>query len=228
MEVISTIESIKKLEKSSNIHQCFRESFSDPFEVKELLKHVLSDKKSLDRIARNLYIHQNGFQKYILYTSTSGKWRIRLHVWKEKQKTPQDIHNHTFNFSSIVLTGELKNLIYSVDKLKGIVFKQLKYDINNRTNDSEIVPLNTLERLEVSKPVRLKKGCIYYQNADQIHRIDPVLFPTVTLVLQESWMRQNSTIYRTTSIPKNKVKRIHQPLEPTKVYEELSSICSLI
>ncbi|SNY95285.1 hypothetical protein [Flagellimonas pacifica] len=224
LEIISKNHDIINLENSRNIHGCFKKTFSTLSRTKVLLENALNDKKTIERISKNLYVHQNGFHKYILYTSKSRKWRIRLHIWDEMQFNNQDIHNHTFNFTSVVVQGGLKNLIFEGDLKNSSPYHLYRYNIDNETNDSQVTSLEETKGLKLKQSIDIKKGDVYYQDASIIHKIEAAEYPTATLVLQESWIRNNSTIYRNHLSNHLISERKHAPADSKIVSKNLMKI----
>lgn len=64
------------------------------------------------------YVHDNGFDKIILFQDPVTKMKLRLHVWHPLMipnivRPRQNVHNHRWDFSSIVLIGYVDHLSYS-------------------------------------------------------------------------------------------------------------------
>lgn len=63
-----------------------------------------------EAIAARSYWHPNGFVKLVL-TADPRAGQLRLHIWPEPPTT-DDIHGHAWSYESIVLTGELTEVVY--------------------------------------------------------------------------------------------------------------------
>lgn len=71
--------------------------------------------KDAGAVAENSYRHALGFTKLVL-AGVSSKWQLRLHIWNNAARHEEDLHNHRFDFSSLVLCGSLTNDTYEVGR----------------------------------------------------------------------------------------------------------------
>jgi predicted metal-dependent enzyme (double-stranded beta helix superfamily) len=63
--------------------------------------------------------HHNGFEKLTLYRSKNCGFTVRLHVWWPGEgREPGTIHNHRWNFTSVLLVGQMKEIIYEDQKTR--------------------------------------------------------------------------------------------------------------
>ena len=61
--------------------------------------------------------HHNGFEKLTLYRSKDWGFTVRLHIWWPGEgRQPGTIHNHRWNFTSVLLAGQMKEIIYECRK----------------------------------------------------------------------------------------------------------------
>ncbi|MBX9685626.1 MAG: hypothetical protein K2X27_02925 [Candidatus Obscuribacterales bacterium] len=91
-----------------------------------LIDCVLADKEALLRIAARSYTHTLGFRKIVLldqdYRLPDGSkgfgYQLRLHLWEPdcKEAVPllEAMHEHAFDFTSVMLTGAMENQCYEI------------------------------------------------------------------------------------------------------------------
>ncbi|UDM38176.1 hypothetical protein LIS44_14460 [Acinetobacter haemolyticus] len=89
----------------------------------ELLQCILADQHSLAQISARSYQHGNGFLKVVLL---DHGYKLRLHIWFAGQTCEENIHDHRWSFSSLVLTGALTSEIWSEDQT-GQSFQEYQY-----------------------------------------------------------------------------------------------------
>ena len=89
----------------------------------ELLQSILSDQHSLVQISARSYQHGNGFLKVVLL---DRGYKLRLHIWFAGQTCEENIHDHRWSFSSLILAGALKSEIWT-DHAEGQVFQEYEY-----------------------------------------------------------------------------------------------------
>ncbi len=90
--------------------QAARVVADDSTGLERLLDTVASDRSLARRIADDSYWHPNGFAKLNLHRHHAPQFRLRLHVWPGEDLSPTEpecsnIHNHRWDFSSVVLAG---------------------------------------------------------------------------------------------------------------------------
>ena len=88
-----------------------------------LLTAILNDKEILSEISARSYQHCNGFLKVVLL---DRGYKLRLHIWFAGQSCEENIHDHRWSFSSLVLTGALTSEIWSEDQT-GQSFQEYQY-----------------------------------------------------------------------------------------------------
>ena len=85
------------------------------------LEHILTTferyTESSVHVAADSYTHDNGFDKIVLFEDDTTKMKMRLHIWHpisapEVTRVIQNVHNHRWDFASIVLLGELVQHTY--------------------------------------------------------------------------------------------------------------------
>lgn len=94
----------------------------------ELIDDVLADEATLKVIADRSYTHTLGFRKITLLEPVidlpgggKGSYQVRLHIWQPDSKITVPLveskHEHSFDFISRVLLGEMENQCYTMHAL---------------------------------------------------------------------------------------------------------------
>lgn len=133
-------------------------------DVDEFLEQVRADDASMHRLAPMLGTHPLGFSKIVMWTSPQGT-RARLHVWPPREWPVEQVHNHRFNFASVILAGSYVHERYDVS---GEVPRRVAAD-------------------------ELRTGDAYWFGTDQFHRTLPSKDLTISMVLRGRAMLANST-----------------------------------
>jgi hypothetical protein len=154
-------------------------------QIAHLIKAILVDTEYLQKVASRSYTHSNGFDKFVLMTSDKPQYKLRLHIWwKDKDFLPQEhIHNHSWNFSSALITGAFRFQTYQVEN-----------------NGFEVY------HYECGFPKEVEKGQ-EVQNSDMSYRMQYLgtsilnnVFDT-TLSAGNSYSLSHNVLHRITSIP---------------------------
>lgn len=98
-----------------------------------------------------------------------GDGRLRLHVWDATHAEPNAsrIHDHPWDFESIILAGRLTNVRYvQVDGEAGELFKRVQ--IRCGEGGCAVSP-ETFDRLVAQPPETYGPGDRYHQNAAELH-----------------------------------------------------------
>lgn len=91
-------------------------SFASRVSAADICKEVLGDTGLLRAMAARSYRHPNGFDKLILLRDDRGAL-IKFDVWWEGDTDWGRIHDHRFDFSSLVFAGSLQLRHYLPAKL---------------------------------------------------------------------------------------------------------------
>ena len=95
----------------------------------ELLTAILADQATLQAVSARSYQHGNGFLKVVLL---DRGYKLRLHIWFAGQACEENIHDHRWSFSSLVLTGALTSEVWK-DHANGQPFQEYEYHAANQT-----------------------------------------------------------------------------------------------
>lgn len=73
-----------------------------------VIDEVLNDNLLLEQVMQASYKNATGFLKVVLIEGKEHPWKLRLHVWQEKEFP----HNHKWDFYSKIISGYLRQDIY--------------------------------------------------------------------------------------------------------------------
>lgn len=166
--------------------------------LKKLLSSIRDDRDTCASIAQRSYAHANGFDKIVL-CSDPGRWHLRLHIWwPEDTPIQQDVHNHAWNYASLVAAGRLTHTFYAVDTSVAGTHALIEYtpyfsDINPTATPLYRVlgSCSLREKMEVCTP----RGTAYWLDHREMHRIgpDPGVM-SCSLILQGPFKQRHSLI----------------------------------
>ena len=174
-----------------------------------MLEQILNDRYLLADVAGRSYRHINHFDKIVLIGNDDPQaYRLTLHLWRppytETELCDELIHDHRFNFWSVILTGALtsENLEFSES---GELFRQYRYTPELRSLAfHDFYEFSGETRLAKTTTSRRVAGESYYLSAPSIHRIVlPQTMITCTLVLRGPRLRRYSTVFNTEYPKKN-------------------------
>lgn len=86
-------------------------AFAERVSLDEIVNSVLRDRSLLNAVAASSYRHPNGFDKIILFRDSIDAL-IKIDIWWPEDTGWGRIHNHRFDFGSIVLFGRLRQRNY--------------------------------------------------------------------------------------------------------------------
>lgn len=163
-----------------------------PETIRKTLKHFLSN----SYIHLKPKVHPLGFYSFNLGAMNS-EHNLRLHVWDDSI-TPQNhgllIHNHMFNFKSLVLIGKVKNLTYSISKDQHKTGTQ--YEVSYTTDGSRLSKVNTGYAIRLINSVEINEGSYYRVQANEFHEsICQQSIFSATLVLTQTVTSVQPSVY---------------------------------
>lgn len=153
-----------------------------------------ADSGRLAALAARSYRHDNGFEKIVLGRASGSPLKLVLHVWKADDASESDnIHNHRWEFASIVLRGALRLDLYEADP-DGESYPVLRYLSPGEGNAYRLEPAGSMA-VSVSASVTLAAGSAYSWTAGLLHRAQGAGTPfTATLIVQGSPTRESTTV----------------------------------
>jgi hypothetical protein len=98
--------------------------------IENFLREIVSNEETLASVARQSYRHDNGFWKVVI--GHRGPVKLRVHIWNNLSMGPSgdsNIHNHRWDFSSLLLCGGYRQQIFSINEFEapGIRVSHFQY-----------------------------------------------------------------------------------------------------
>lgn len=163
--------------------------------------------------------HPLGF-KFLNLGSISESQDLRLHFWDSILDTPQDedlqIHNHSFDFESVVLIGKIRNEIfqlteneYSNSRLYEVKFVDNKSFLEKQKGNFEI-NIKTSEEID--------EGNFYFLNRNEFHQSNVILNNAITLIKMIK-----PTVFKSPMLFTRKSVKEHLTFSRSKVFSQNSS-----
>lgn len=160
-----------------------------------LLDQLLLSRDVRAEVAARSYVHDNGFTKIVLRTRNGAQGALRLHLWETDGAGPGNVHNHCWDFSSVILAGELAFEEFVVDD-DGDVGAQFHEYAPSTDFEYELRPAH-LTRLRMTSSGTWKPGDAYKMKAETLHRTWAHVPGTVSLVSQGPHHRERADVYVT-------------------------------
>lgn len=132
----------------------------------QFLQVLLADESSLNEIAARSYQHGNGFLKVVLL---DRGYKLRLHIWFAGQSCEENIHDHRWSFSSLILAGQLTSEIWK-DDIQGQPFQEFEYYAANK-QDAAFKQEIGQNHLKLDYVRINQAGESYLMPKGQLHRI---------------------------------------------------------
>jgi hypothetical protein len=184
------------------------QSLADPRSVVALLDSYLSGKED-DQNADSSYRHNNGFTKLSLFNS--NQIHLRLHIWANEEDA--SIHNHAWDFGSIVLKGCLGFTNYAEVALseKAVAYQKFKLrevrDQNGSIIEKEKTREGTVSLLSIGS-YTIRPLCTHFVNYQIPHKSDVLEPGGATLVVTGRSKRNFSNVYFEKGEPRDNVYKL--------------------
>jgi hypothetical protein len=140
------------------------------------------------RIARNSYVHTNGFYKVVLHRNPASDRALRLHVWPPEIFDNANIHDHKWRFISRVLYGGfLEERFQLVAGDDWDVFRYDRRGSSHRGLGLEVERLALIGSSGISTLGRLEHvaGSSYAMPLEMLHRTHATGRGAITLVVTD-------------------------------------------
>jgi hypothetical protein len=143
-----------------------------------LLEAVLEDDDCASEVAARSYWHGNGFCKIVL--AERGGMKLRLHVWEAGRAAEENIHDHRWEFSSMVLSGRLVSATYR-EAPGGEPYRAHRYE-GGRAGAYTLTEPEDVSLVCVGVQ-SLDAGSSYWMHSDELHAISRVSADVLTSTL---------------------------------------------
>lgn len=164
----------------------------------------------LELVARDSYLHDNGFAKIVVYRS--DHCAVRFHLWDTSQASvpvTSNVHDHRWHFVAMLLSGGYLQQQFRRASLsqKGSQYSASRYTVSG--DEYELAPIGELRLIKTDEN-RIQPGQHYMMMADSLHRvIVPVNQVTVSVVFQAATIKQSTTVCAEQLLPHLVRKRSH-------------------
>jgi hypothetical protein len=194
-----------------------------------LLDGPLRHRADLEEVAARSYRHDNGFWKIVLAETDS--YKVRAHVWFPREKArfaTSNIHNHRWNFSSILLCGGYEQDLFARcgDEVGSIPVRAWTYHPGHEGAAQKVVEQEGARLKRLSR-TRYGKGDDVTLGAEELHRVitnDDVL--TASVFVNGRANRSITEVYNERSaavLPDNLERRL-TPAELENTTNELRRV----
>ncbi len=236
-DIRDNLSSLVKLDRSEKQkHACaILESLIESGGVKALLRQFRDEvsRAKQHEYHSDSYTHDNGFDKIVLSQIPESKIKLRLHIWYPVlggyKRTPQNIHNHRWDFSSAILLGEVSNVQFDFAD-EGEVYQHYRYFARGSKEHYDLrhIGVARLRELRMDKKVA---GQVYSTSGEKLHRVDiPDGLHAATLVLTHenmNWFENDLLSKRLLSADDN-VRVVAPALTPKQILQKIDSLLSLL
>ena len=169
----------------------------DTAALPHILELIRADPARLIVAARASYRHRNGFDKIVLAAPPGSQLKLVLHLWRQDEVVGRDhIHNHRWDFASVVLLGALQLELYKRDA-EGATYIRMKYRKARSLNDGTRYRLEPCGTMPVSAAASaiLTVGSTYTWSARLLHRAWALPgTTTATLIVQGPPVRNRTSV----------------------------------
>lgn len=148
------------------------QQFQSRLQIRTLLTSILSDEYRLERIANQSYRHPNRFDKLILFDSVNTGLKLRMHIWWPQINVPsgEHIHNHAWDFSSLILTGSYRFEVFNMSDSGQEMYSYKPAPLHSGEPGHRLTPQGPRSLTRVFSGT-LRSGCIYSISNLMLHRV---------------------------------------------------------
>jgi hypothetical protein len=159
-----------------------------------LLNFLRTDSTALDVVASRSYRHRNGFDKIVLAAPEESLLKLVLHVWpKDSLESSDNIHNHRWDFSSVVLCGALQ-LEFFDRSACGKRYSVMRYQPMSGMGNFQLCPRGAMT-VSSHASVTMAMGSTYSWACNRLHRAWGLPGQvTATLIVQGPPTRASTTV----------------------------------
>lgn len=176
------------------------------------IRRVLNDDALASDLAKGSYLHENGFNKLLLFTTQNEWFHLRIHQWLPQEHFEQNVHDHRFNFWSLILSGSLTNNIWGISD-SGEEFTHYEYRPRNFKEKYEMVNKGSV-RLVKEASLAIIQDEVYYFDHRWIHTTSyspqsvtviledrRALRPHANVFIRRNNVESNTLLYESPALP---------------------------
>jgi hypothetical protein len=195
---LSTLQSAAR-QDFTTLHHHLKEFVSSGHFLSFLLS-LKNEKSLLTAAAARSYRHHNGFDKIVLVPGDNiTPFELRLHVWwgNRGNKGAENIHDHKWDFSSVVLKGGYDYEIFEVDKTAMNGQRMAEFLFTTREGKRKYsTPFRGQDHLICTSRGSIQRGDSYFLRHNILHRItangDET---TITLLAQGTPVKKGARVF---------------------------------
>jgi hypothetical protein len=135
-------------------------------DVLGLVRDVHTDDAAALRVASHSYWHGNGFCKVVLAHANGLK--LRLHVWEAGHDAEENVHDHRWDFASVVIAGTLVSTTFR-EAPGGDRYDAYRYE-GGVAGAYTLNALGSVSLVEAGVS-ELSAGSSYWLQHDELHQI---------------------------------------------------------
>jgi hypothetical protein len=174
-------------------------------QLPETVERILDDRGAVQRIAEASYRHDNGFTKVVLGHRKTA--RVRFHVWSTTQTSESNVHNHRWDFASMVLAGSLRMEYYELvegdvdpSDLDTVELEAFRYLPQRAQSHYDLRPVGPVLAARTSTAIG-EAGYRYQLEHHRLHRVTAPVTPAVTCFLSAPARTDHTTVLRHPTAP---------------------------
>jgi hypothetical protein len=194
-QLVDWIVSSPERDESLNLHERLVDLVNRGF-VSALLKALLREDEQLQFVASRSYAHYNNFDKLVLISSMEPRYDLRMHVWWPNSHiiSTENIHNHKWDFSSVLLTGSYSFEVYE-ESSTGREMYEYSY-VTRAGSDSYQMPFLRQANLELTSEGCMSAGDSYSLSHEILHRvICDLSATTISLVIRGASKKNTARVF---------------------------------
>lgn len=194
------------------------------------IKNILNDAPLVNNMAERSHSHNNGFDKIVILSSKNTGYKLTLHIWwpNVSSCSPQqnNVHNHRWNFTSIVVRGPLFFEEFETEE-SGERMLEYLYASPEEGQGYSLRPIGNTNLLITNKGV-FETGICYHLPHTKLHRTYPLPGSfAATLMLQGPVLKPFTNVYVSEQFTQKEAVKL-QRMTPKTLVKKLSHLTSIM
>ncbi len=167
------------LERKAKVEAISEELYvlAEPLNLAAMFDEFVAEVRRDVHFKSDSYTHDNGFDKIVLFEDLETRMKMRLHIWYpvpgEARRARQNVHNHRWDFSSIVLLGKVEQATYRFAEVNedGEELFHYRYYARGEKEHYDLEELGKARVVETKRDV-FSRGELYCVRNEVLHRVD--------------------------------------------------------
>jgi hypothetical protein len=168
---------LERKEKAEAVARMLQE-IAQPSNLRAMFDEFLYEVTTSVHQNTNSYTHDNGFDKIVFFEDDETKMKMRLHIWHplvipSTKRVRQNVHNHRWDFGSIILFSHADHLTYRFAEKgeEGEEFFHYRYYARGVKEHYDLEELGKAKLVCLGSE-RFKAGQLYCIENEVLHRVD--------------------------------------------------------